>query len=352
MVSTCCILTTGSTSIQNNFHKWTSSDEYLLKQWSWPVPQIVSKYESKDENNWNWNPSKGFYAFAELLRNTSSHNITDRDLFQHVPKEDILKSYQMEFLRAWIMGYNLIIGSEAFDNVIKDDDGDEIIDRLVQYMPFNYTSFDNDVAIKRQNNDGRDLINKKMTVVVTYRVPRIKHLISIWRETRKKNQSFQQWIVKTKNTLGAIDSLGLVEKFLNKGLNVVIADISGITNSGYDISNVIACEILQVPCTDQNQVKGSSPPLVMNTKHNFKGTIDLSDEQLDLMDQVMKDFDCKYKTMLKTSNNKDERLKLLYPTELMDIMDSCDDKKHPPTDRLGMKKHLVCIAKGNNNCIV
>jgi hypothetical protein len=337
--------TTGSTSIQNNFHTWTGSDQYLLKSWSWPVPYIVSKYESIDENNWNWNPSKGFYALAELLRGPS-HTLNDRILFQNVTRENVIMAYQMEFYRAWIAGYNLIVGSEAFDNIIKDDDdGEEIIDRLVSLMPWNYNS---EISIDQKYNTNQ---KERITVVVTYRVPKVKHLISIWRETKKKNESFQQWLTHTKNNLGAIDSLGLVERFLNKGLKVVLADISGISSAGYDISNIIACEVLDASCTKDKQLIGSSPPLIMNTKINFNGNIDVTEEQINLMDAVMRMYDCKYMNMMKKFEESDQ-LQLLYPTTLHDVFDSCGKNWTEDVERISMKKQLVCIAKGKSDCVL
>ena len=327
----------GSTSIQNNFHEWTGEKKYLLKQWSWPVPALVTKYESQDEHNWNWNPSKGFYALAELLRD-QHHPITDRLVYQKNTRERILHAYQMEFLKAWMAGYSLIIGSEAFDNVIKDDDGDDMIDRFIDLLPF--------------FGDEEEFDIDRITVVVTYRVPRVKHLISIWRETKKKNESFQKWIMTTRNRLGATDSLGLAEKFLEKGFKVVIADIHGISEEGYDISNIIACQILNATCTDDMQLVGSDPPLVMNTKQNFNGSINLNEDQLDLMDMVMQRYDCKYLEMFDKYKDNDQ-LMTIYPTALLNVIQSCgdregDQKKIP--DRATMKELLVCIADGNEVC--
>jgi len=324
---------TGSTSLQNNFHKWTGSDNYLLDKWAWPVPAVITKYESEDENHWQWNPSKGFYALAELLRD-NKHSITDRLVFQKSTREELLQSYKTEFLRAWSAGYNLIIGSEAFDNVIKDDD-DEMIERLLALMPWNL-------------NEG--VGNDRITVVVTYRVPRVKHLISVWRETKKDNQSFKEWILKTKNELGAIDSLGLVEMFLKKGLNVVLADINGIGEAGHDISNVIACEVLQARCTDERQLVGSDPPLIMNTKENFRGHLKITNEQMDKMDAAMRSYDCKYVNLFKEFEEKNQ-LVMLHATSLSEVLESCQegDGEHT-SDRIKMKSELVCIVQGKDDC--
>ncbi len=328
--------TAGSTSLQNNFHKWTGSDNYLLDTWAWPVPDVITKYESKDDHNWDWNPSKGFYALAELLRD-SQHKITDRLVFQENTREELLQSYETEFLRAWTAGYNLIIGSEAFDNIIKDDD-EEMIERLLNLMPWNLDEID----------------DANITVVVTYRVPRVKHLISIWRETRKNNQTFREWMIKNKNNLGAIDSLGLVEMFLKKGLDVVLADISGISESGNDISNTIACEVLEARCTEDKQVEGSDPPLVMNTKENFHGKLNITKKEMDKMEAVMRSYDCNYANLLKDYEESNQ-LTMLYPTALSEVLESCKQEEKEEGhrnifDRIKMKRKLVCIAEGKKNC--
>lgn len=71
---------------------------------------------------------------AEILRGPH-HKNTKRVVFEEVSREDLLGYYSDEFLKAWMSGYNLIIGSEAFDNVIKDeDDRVEIIDGLIQFI--------------------------------------------------------------------------------------------------------------------------------------------------------------------------------------------------------------------------
>lgn len=320
----------GSTSIQNNFHEWTGEKNYLLKQWAWPVPLLVTKYESQDPTHWLWNPSKGFYALAELLRDEEKYKLTDRLLFRNNTKEEILFQYELEFYKAWVFGYSLIIGTEAFDNAIKDDDGLDMIDRLLDLMPLLDEEEEFDIS--------------RITVVVTYRSPRVKHLISIWHETRKQNQTFKQWILETHNKLGAIDTLGLLELFLQKGLKVVLADLHGISGEGYDISNVIACDVLNATCTDDMKLIGSDPPLVMNTKQNFSGEIDLTDDQLDSMDEIIQRYDCKYLDMMHKYIDSDQ-LMTIYPTTILKVMDSCKKKENSAIKlRSEMKERMVCIA--------
>ena len=245
----------------------------------------------------------------------------------------LLDSYRDEFKKAWILGYNLIIGSEAFDNVLKDEhDGVEIIDRFIHLLPWNYKQ--NKIDMTK---------NDKITVVVTYRAPRFKHLLSLWKEKRKNGQRFKKWIITTRSKLGSIDSLGVAEIFLKKGLNVVIADIGGITNAGYDISNIIACDILNATCTKEKHVIGSDPPLFMNTKSNLTGNLGIDDYHLDLIDEAIRKYDCKYANMIQ-KYERSGQLRLIYPTELRKVMDSCNETSKKGMERTKLKQQLVCIA--------
>jgi len=330
---------TGSTSIQNNIHEWTGINNFLLEGWAWPVPQTVTEIESKDEKNWHWNPSKGFYALAELLRDPM-YPITDRLLFRTYSKKEIINFYQIEFLRAWLSGYNIVIGSEAFDNAIKDKRGEELIERLLKILPWNFLNLS---SIVHGNND-------LITVVITYRVPRVKHLLSIWHETKKEKESFRDWMLSTRNGLGAIDSLGLVEKFLNKGLKVILIDSSGldVDDHNYDISNVIACDVLNATCSNEKQLVGSDGPLVMNTKANFNDNIRVDDDQLDLMETAIRRYDCKYLDLFEKFNGTNQ-LKILYPSKLvLNVFDDCRNHglKKYNFDRSSMKQQLICITKG------
>ena len=230
--------------------------------------------------------------------------------------------------------YSLVIGSEAFDNIIKNSDGEVMVDRFLDLMPWNQDELEND----------------RITVVVTYRAPRVKHLLSIWRETKRKNQTFRQWVIKSKNALGAIDSLGLAEIFLKKGIEVVLADLGGISAEGYDISNIVACEVLNATCIDQVQLEGSDPPLIMNTKSAFNGHVGLDQEQLDLMDTAMRMYDCKYAELF-TKYQHSNKLRILHDTSLLELFKSCEENKKQTMERSTMKSQLVCIAEGKDNCI-
>jgi len=56
------------------------------------------------------------------------------------------------------------------------------------------------------------------------------------------------------NTVYALDSFRAATVIAQEfGFKVVVLDTSGIQLMGYDISNVVACEILGAPCNRQSK---------------------------------------------------------------------------------------------------
>lgn len=327
---------TGTTSIQNNLMKWTSPDQNIIKHWEWPVPSEVIEIETKDEQNWRWNAGKGFYALSESLRDSQHYQIKGRKLFLHYSSNELLKFYKTEFLKTWVKGKNIVFGSEAFDFIIKDINGVDMINGLKALMPWRI----DDININGSDND--------ITVVVTYRLSRIKHLISIWRQTKKETEPFEKWMKTTLNNLGALDSLGLANAFILQNLKVSLLDSSGLAAEGVDISNAVACDVLDAPCTNDKQLVGTKP-VVMNTKVDFQGKVNLSEEQLDEMDKALQMYDCKYQSMVM----EDNRLTILYPHGLLKVFDFCNSNglQEYNVDRDELKRQLQCIASGFRGCL-
>ncbi len=366
---------TGTTSIQNSIREWTgqttttststtstwtsTKTRKILTEWSWPVPKEVSELESQDERNWNWNVGKGFYALAESLRD-EKYGAKKRDVFQKYSDDELIQLYRTEFLRSWLMGYNIVFGTEALDFIVKaeSEDGDRMVEDLKGLMPWHINdnlSSEEKSSFKGIKMHGGD---ESIRVVVTYRSPRIQHLISIWRQTKKEVEPFEEWILTTTNNLGALDSLGLASMYLNHGLHVDLIDSSGLEEEGVDISNAVACDILNAPCSERKQPVGTTPKNVirMNTKVDFQGKNRLSEDQLEQMDRALNLYDCRYLQLYE----ENDRFRVLYPNALAKNFERCKNLKRSGgylhqhylqhVDRSELKRRLVCIASNQTAC--
>jgi len=338
---------TGTTSLQNNIMQWTSKNQKpntLSSRWVWPVPSLITQYESEDLNNWKWNEAKGFYALMEALRDDLKYKVTNRTIFQEMNKKEVIYTYANEFLHAWRTGKNIVLGSEALDFVVKDRDGSLILEELLQIMPWNFNR--QHYALKNLRiMNGTD---SDVTMVVTYRTPRVDHLVSIWREwnqRRHKNNrlTFYEWILWTGNTLGAIDSLKMVELFRKRGLYVILLDGEGMKSKGLDSSGVVSCDILGAKCNEDKVVIGLEGQKITKNVKIGKGYVNLTKVQKDKIDDVMKFYDCKYYYLL-----GDKMVNFLYPSAIYDNLGKCADyygvNKKTMINRVQMKEYILKIV--------
>jgi len=350
---------TGTTSIQSNLYSWTRNAQNTiassviqndiqrethtpiipLPSWYWPVPPLVSQMESMDTQNFAWTPAKGFYALLEAMRNHTLYRVEDRLLFNNYTFDQVIDMYKVELQHAWDEGYNIVLATEAIDYCIKDKDGQRLLEEFLDVLP--------DSGISSMNSSTSTLVKDKglatrdhITVVVTYRSPRVKHLVSIWHQTKKKVEHFRAWMTTTRNELGALDSLALAEMLLNHGLHVILIDSSGIIQGGYDISYIVACDVLGAECTINKTLQGlQSEPVVKNVKVDKNYNLNVNDEELDAMDKVMRQYDCKFQHLMDHPN-----LTILYPHDLIHNFDQCEPGILEMS-RLEMKRQLVEILR-------
>jgi hypothetical protein len=96
--------------------------------------------------------------------------------------------------------------------------------------------------------------------------------------------------------------------------------LSGVTNNKYDISHVIACDVLGADCNVEKRFVGEEmfEPVKGNIRHHSDVAVNVTGAQLDAIDKLIESYDCNFHSIL---NNK--KLKVLYPYELHRIMKSC-----------------------------
>ena len=345
----------GSSSIQTNLWLWTQksysftiSEKYdsyhheIFKDWVWPVPEEIGRLESVNKT-WDWTPSKGFYPMMEVLlpppkfkNKPKKLKKSPRPVFQKYSGNEILKLYHDRLEYYWNQKMNIVIGTEAVDNIVKFDNG---VDML--------KTFSKDIVPNH-------IDPRRITVVVAYRTPKVNHLISMWHQIMldtKRKSTFFDWITLAENTLGPMDALGMVEMFLQyTEWNVVLLDLEGLKVNEWDASNLVACKVLQGNCVNRSLADLSKDgamktPVITNVRSHQKEP-NVSQEALDEMETVLRLYDCNYQSMLERERNG-HRLKIYYPVgldETMKLCSSMNKSNHQRQPRSEMKSLLGDIA--------
>lgn len=341
-----CILAgphkTGTSSLQANFYSWSEEttkfkdskfqplSKPLLKSWVWPVPRKIAEIEHADPKAWGWSPSKVFYPMMEVLVSKNSHH-AERSLYQKFNADEILDMYKDTIQHHWNKGRNIVFGTEAMDMIVKLEGGPAMLRKI-------------STKVLPQSIDG-----DQITVIVVYRTPKVKHLVSMWHQNCNKptpENKFYEWITTTDNSLGALDALGMVEMFLNEtDWNVALVDLEGLTKDDYDISNFVACKVLGEECKGK-RLKGlhGKAPIVTNVRSTSRPP-NIPDKALDEIEIQLKNYDCKYAEMLK---RKSERLKIYYPKGLQKAASEClqtNAREGEYILRDKMKQNIVKIVK-------
>lgn len=339
---------TGTSSIQTNLWRWSiptfnfTSHKYPplernVIDWVWPVSSEVAELEKADTLNWDWTPAKVYYPLIEALRN--AHRKTQpRSLFMHYSNAEIVKLYSDLLQKYWKKGYNIVFGTEAIDTIMRitRHEGQALVRRLA-----------------REVVPGK---GSEVTVVVVYRIPKIKHLISLWHQhnTRQTDPQFYEWITTTANKLGALDSLGMINIFLHHtDWNVALVDLEGLSGAGWDPSNFIACEVLDELCVDKKPLElhnARIAPVIANVRSD-ELIPNVPNVTLEEIDRVLLAYDCKYINKLEgwieTEIETTSRVKLHYPKGVYEMMKQCKsmEQKIFSGNRLQMKKKIVDVVK-------
>ena len=367
---------TGSSSIQNSMYHWTlqhnhnasnstnttdtsssssssSSSNAHFQNWSWPAPDLDQVYQfTNHQESMHW---KIFYPFGEALHNCqiSKHKGDPTKMKEYCL--EIMKYYRKEFYTKWKEGYNLIIGTEALD-LVGANKGAIRIDDLLEQLPFNYKNDQPQLQPQPQPQPQPQLqqyerlngSNEDITVVIKYRSPRVKHLISWWHECCMNQMNFLQFLqleMAKRPDRGSriVDSLQLVQRFLDYGLHVVLIDLGGVGIHGYDVSNVIACDVMGIPCNHNKIIEGETeePQIKNQKKGGDMGNITVG--QMEEIEQIIRKRDCTFKHFL---NGGHDKLEMLYASELKVILEACEDGVGG-ISRSEMNQQIIAVASQN-----
>ena len=267
---------------------------------------------------------EGAKHFAALMLSLTGRE--NNPLFTHPPvnKFDIIQVFHEDLALKWKNGHNIILGSEEVDNVVADNlNGVEVMDQLLSILPPNY----------------KDV----MSVVVTYRAPKSKHLESLWKEVIAETpgadggngyqESFKEFLFNPESFehFHAIDVMPLVDMFLERGVRVVLVDLTGLKMQGVQSYQLLGCDLMHEIC-DENMVPNflqkhfSENPefkdkLQQDVNVRSSGIMDLTENQIDDIEVEMQSYDCAYKHLLNHEN-----LSILYDNALGANMRKCSSK--------------------------
>jgi len=318
---------TGSTSLQTIANTLSNIGTV---PWSYSDPWSTKSHE---QDFIKLHHEKHFAALLFALRGELSHK-----LFVNPPvdKEEVKQLFRDDLVQKWNSGQNnLILGSEEVDSIIADQlDGAAILDEMLSILP----------------EGAKD----RTTAVVMYRSPRIKHLISVYKEIEANapeynNISFMDFLFHSQSHvhLEAVDSLALADFLVNKGMNVTIVDMEGLIKHNVDYYQLLLCDLMH-ECDDNmtptffNSLKPDRVSSIISRfteKKNVRsnGIIDVPKSALDDIEKAIKHYDCRYKHLL-----GHKHVTIIHDNSLVEDLQKCiDDVK---VGRMELSEDIKNIA--------
>mmetsp|Transcript_6541 Transcript_6541/g.13701 ORF Transcript_6541/g.13701 Transcript_6541/m.13701 type:complete len:272 (+) Transcript_6541:758-1573(+) len=248
--------------------------------------------------------AKDFAPLLVAMRNATKFGVDGDDVAKRAA---VYEAYGTAFRDAWERNRSVVFGAEAINYTMKEDiDGDAIVQDLMGVSP-------RDAAVKSTESP-----RGKIAVMVAHRLPRVEHLVSLWHQLRRGSQPLSDFVVLDLINYGfMMNSLGLTAKFLEKGLPVVLINTEDATRRGLLATNVVACDVLGVPCNNATKTIRAAPDLAIfaNKRANNEG-MDLDRRWLGGIDDILNKFDCRFWHLLLTAE-------LLEVLPLRRIFDSC-----------------------------
>ncbi len=251
----------------------------------------------------------------------------------------MIEKYRRAFFDHWQKGSSLVIASEAMDFIASERYADPagLLENIIGSLPWHA----NYPPTKASGSD------EDITVVVSYRAPRSTHLISLWHQCCMKKMSFHEYLTNRVDVrpdpLKSLDSLKLAKVFLDRGLKVILIDMAGVKANGYDMSIVIACDILGANCTPEKRFFGASEedPAIANVKPHSESNFDVTQDQLERIEELIQNYDCNYLSLLQNEN-----FTVLYSHSLEQIFDFCQEHVGDRVkNRKDLANKIVAVAK-------
>jgi hypothetical protein len=272
---------------------------------------IANTYSEVLKDSWNWiDPPemKNLTTYVRIKRmailplKLSGKRYPMFRLTRPIDTSELLNIFRKEIRKQLGLGLNILLGSEEIDSIDSDQ-----LDTLLTIFPAE--------------------ASKNIVVVINYRSPRIRHLMSLWKQMRIP-VTFYHFINNHAGALErgfhAIDSMSLADAFLKRGFQVSLVDQSGMSSHGYEMFSTLGCDLMKVPCDETKMplaIKDKPEILSKMRKHrNVKvdGVMNVTELQLEKMDNILKNYDCMFQGLLHNKN-----LTVLYNNQFGRNMRSC-----------------------------
>jgi len=185
-------------------------------------------------------------------------------------------------------------------------------------------------------------------IVLNYRTTRVDHLISNWKQDRDEKgapSNFHKWLCSNKYVDNLQDGKGLdvfgrAQLFLDEGWRVILVDLGGVERDVLDVSHVIACNVLRVPCSENGDIQGYSKSKQqskdkLGKQNQREGDTNITLHQYNGLDTILRQRDCLYAASFEESKSRGQMHFLHQHT----LLTSCDDKYH--VDSPALQKALL-----------
>ena len=145
-------------------------------------------------------------------------------------------------------------------------------------------------------------------------------------------------------TIFQSSSLGQIQRYLELGMNVAAIDLNGIKERGYELSKVVACDILDVPCLrNKTFTRNDLAELVENTRSEIyeeacqSDLVDTSSkERNDAAEEILRRRDCSYMQIW-----DHPKFSLIYSSALLrETIDFCTQ-----TNEENILNHLETVSR-------
>jgi hypothetical protein len=307
-----------SSSIQSNLYSWSKIGS-LGQDWSWVTPNMtcVHEHSAACQNPvWLLLPQqihKVWNCAGICLHNETLNKISNLC-------SGLLSCYSDALRETVLAKKNTVFGYEGFVHDVaqiketgKAHEKLHYIQKIVDTLPSTFLTKDD------------------ITVVITYRVPRIDQVTSSWKHQRDIEKAYHGTPLSFRSFLSSklfetykFDSLGVAKVIAEEfGLNVVVLDTSGVQLMGYDISYVVACKVLGSPCHPNNmtlEIGGNaSAAFKANVREDDKILNDLTSEEKLTIESILQKLDCNSAHLI----FQHPKIQVIYPYLLNQTHHSC-----------------------------
>jgi hypothetical protein len=271
---------TGSTSIQTALYQWLNSNS--THGWAYPVPTAY-EFEAVGSSS-EFANGKGFSPMITRLFVNPEWSGTEV-----IQKSPLLQLYQRKIKEAWEDGKNIVIASEHLDRLVREP--------VATTTTTTTSSRRISLTPEALWNRFLALLPSSSNVVIglTYRTPRIDHLLSLWHHVG--HEPLAEFITKPKTpglvaTQHSLNSLGLADFFVRQGYTVRLVEGGGRNEDGWDLPTAVVCHVLK-----SRELCGPRTHATLSPRYNVlpePADRNIDNRTLQDIDNLLIEHDCHY----------------------------------------------------------